>query len=71
MRSPKKDLPLAYSQGNHTAYPTNIESAARYLATQYSNNKPGNQQKNKQRRANDPKSEDKDNAAMGYRRVAC
>ena len=30
----KKDLQLAYSQGNHTAYPTNIELAAWYLATQ-------------------------------------
>ena len=27
----KKDLQLAYSQENHTPYPTNIELAARYL----------------------------------------
>ena len=47
----KKDLQLAYSQGNHTAYPTNIEAAAQYLSTQYPNNKPGNQQKkNKKKR---------------------
>ena len=36
----KKDLRLAYSQGNNTAYPPNIESMARYLSTQHSNNKP-------------------------------
>jgi len=36
----KKDLHLAYSQGNNTAYPPNIESMARYLSTQYPNNKP-------------------------------
>ena len=46
----KKDLPLAYSQGNHTAYPTNIESASWYLATQYPNIKSGNQQKNKKQK---------------------
>ena len=39
----KKDLRLAYSQGNNTAYPTDIKSAARYLSTQYPNNKPTNQ----------------------------
>ena len=39
----KKDLRLAYSQGNNTAYPPNIESMARYLSTQYPNNKPANQ----------------------------
>ena len=58
----KKDLRLAYSQGNHTAYPTNIESAARYLTTQYPNIKSGNQRKNKQKKEDDPKSEEKDNA---------
>ena len=30
----KKDLRLAYSQGNNTAYPPNIKSIARYLSTQ-------------------------------------
>ena len=46
----KKDLQLAYSQGNHTAYLTNIESAAQYLTTQYPNIKSGNQKnKNKKR----------------------
>ena len=39
----KKDLRLAYSQGNNTAYPPNIKSMARYLSTQYAKNKPANQ----------------------------
>ena len=42
-KNAKKDLRLAYSQGNNTAYPTNIESMARYLSTQYPNYKPANQ----------------------------
>ena len=41
----KKDLLLAYSEGNHTVYPTNIEMAAWYLTTQYPSIKSGNQQK--------------------------
>ena len=61
----RKDLRLAYSQGNYTTYPTNIEATARYLSTQYPNNKPGNQPKNKQRKADYPKSEDKDNTTSG------
>ena len=61
----KKDLHLAYSKGNCTAYPANIEVAAWYLSAQYPNNKPGNQCKNKQRKGDDPKSEDKDNIMMG------
>ena len=32
----KKDLHLAYSQGNKTAYPLNLESIARYLLSMYS-----------------------------------
>ena len=43
----KKDLSLAYSQGNNTAYPPNIEAMARYLSTQYPNNKPANQRRGK------------------------
>ena len=39
----KKDLRLACSQGNNTAYPTNTEAMARYLSTQYPNNKAANQ----------------------------
>ena len=39
----RKDLRLAYSQGNNTTYPTDINLAARYLSTQYPNNKPTNQ----------------------------
>ena len=61
----KKDLQLAYSQRNQAVYPTDIESAARYLTTQYSNIKSGNQQKNKKKKAGDPKFEDKDNAMTG------
>ena len=61
----KKDLRLAYSQGNYTAYPADTEAAAWCLSTQYPNNKPGNQQKNKERKADDPKSEDKDNITGG------
>ena len=63
----KKDLRLAYSQGNYTAYPTDtgIKEAARYLSTQYPNNKSGNQRKNKQRKGDDPISEDKDNTTGG------
>ena len=58
----KKDLQLAYSKGNHTPYPTNIKTAARYLVTQYPNIKSGNPKKQK---ADDPKSEDKGNATTG------
>ena len=61
----KKDLHLAYSQGNYTSYPANIEGAAWYLSTQYPNNKHGNQRKNKPRKGNDPKYEDKDNITAG------
>ena len=61
----KKDLQLTYSQGNQTAYPTNIESAAWYLTTQYPNIKSGKQRKNQQKKADDPKSEEKDNATTG------
>ena len=39
----KKDLRLAYSQGNNTAYPFDVKSMARYLSTQDPNNKPNNQ----------------------------
>ena len=61
----KKDLRLVYSQGNYATYPANIEAAARYLSTQYPNNKTSNQQKNKQRKGDDPKSENKDNTTGG------
>ena len=43
----KKDLRLAYSQGHMTAYPPNIKAMARYLSTQYPNNKPANQRNGK------------------------
>ena len=43
----KKDLRLAYSQGNLMTYPSTIERIARYLLTQYPNNKPINQRNGK------------------------
>ena len=55
----KKDLRLAYSQGNHTAYPPNIKAAACNLSTQYPNNKPANQRgsnKGNKRKGDDSKS---------------
>ena len=64
----KKDLRLAYSQGNNTAYPFDIESMARYLSTQYLNNKPANQRggkKGDKRKGDDSKSEDKDSNMGG------
>ena len=64
----KKDLCLAYSQGNNTAYPPNIESMARYLSIQYSNNKPTHQygsKKGDKKKGDDSKSEDKDSKTGG------
>ena len=43
----KKDLCLAYSQGNLTAYQPSIEGMTRYLSTQYPNNKSANQRNDK------------------------
>ena len=46
-----------------TAYPPSIEGMARYLSSQYSNNKPAHQRggkKGDKRKGNDSKSEDKD-----------
>ena len=45
----KKDLHLAYSQGNMTAYPTTIKGMARYLSKQYPNNKLTNQRRGKKK----------------------
>ena len=63
----KKDLRLAYSQGNYTAYPLDIKAAAWYLSTQYPNNKPSNQRGSNKgdKKGDDPKSEDKDNIRGG------
>ena len=64
----KKDLRLAYSQGNNTTYPPNIKSMTRYLSTQYPNNKPGNQCKGKngdKGRAMTQKFENKDSNTGG------
>ena len=60
----KKDLGLAYSQGNLAAYPPIIEGIARYLLIQYPNNKSTNQRDDKmgdKKKEDNPKSEDKDN----------
>ena len=62
-KNTKKDLRLTYSQGNNTAYPSNIRLIARYLSIQYPNNKPANQpgdKKGNTRKGDDSKSEDKD-----------
>ena len=59
----KKDLRLAYSQGINIAYLPNIEAMARYLSTQYPNNKPTNQRRGKKgdkKKGDDSKYEDKD-----------
>ena len=64
----KKDLHLAYPQGNYTACPLNIEAAAWYLSTQYPNTTPANQcgsNKGDKRKGDDSKSEDKDNTTGG------
>ena len=42
-KNARKDLHLVYSQGNNTTYPPDIKSMARYLSTQYPNNKLTNQ----------------------------
>ena len=58
----KKDLRLVYSKENNTAYPPNIEAMARYLSTQYTNNKPAHQRGGKKRdkkKDDDSKPEDK------------
>ena len=41
----KKDLRLTYSQENYTTYQADIKAVARYLSTQYPNNKSVNQRK--------------------------
>ena len=43
----KKDLPLAYSQENMTAYPSTTKGMARYLSTQYPNKNLANQRDSK------------------------
>ena len=64
----KKDLRLAYSQGNLTAYLPTVKGIARYLSTQYLNNKPVNQcdgKKGNKKKGDDPKSKDKDSNTGG------
>ena len=43
----KKDLRLAYSQGNKTAYPLTIKAMARYMSTQYPNKNSAHQREGK------------------------
>ena len=43
----KKDLCLAYSQGNKTAYSLSIEAMARYMSTQYPSKNPSHHCKGK------------------------
>ena len=67
-KNAKKNLRLAYSQENNTAYQFDIKSMASYLSTQYPNNKPANQRwgkKGDNRKGDDSKSEDKDSNTWG------
>ena len=67
-KNAKKDLCLAYSQGNMSVYPPTIKGMARYLSTQYPNNKPANQcnsKKGDKNKGNNPKSKDKDSNMGG------
>ena len=64
----KKELHLAYSQGNNDNYPPNIKPMARYLSSQYSNNKPAHQHRGKKedkKKGDDSKSENKDSNTGG------
>ena len=65
----KKDLPLAYSQGNKVAYPLNLESMARYLSSMHSIKSaidPCDQKGDKNgKKGDEPKSEDKENDNTG------
>ena len=65
----KKDLNLAYSQGNTTVYIPIIKGiASRYLLTQYPNNKPAHQRNGKKgdtKKEDYRKSNDKDNNTGG------
>ena len=66
-KSTKKDLRLAHSQGNITTYPPTIKGIAKYLSTQYPNNKSIHQRDGKKgdkQKGDDSKSEDK-NSIMG------
>ena len=65
----KKDLLLAYTQGNHSAYPETVESMVRFLSLQY-NTKTVNNTCNKKgdksrKKVDETKSEGKDNSNTG------
>ena len=64
----KKDLLLAYSQGNITAYSPTIKTIARYLSTKYPKKNSDHQREGKNgdingKKGDDPKSKDKANNA--------
>ena len=65
----KKDLCLAYSQGNKTAFPLNLESMARYMLSMYSikstNNAYDKRGDKNGKKGDEFKSEDKDNNTTG------
>ena len=71
-KSAKKDLRLAYAQGNHSAYPYTIETNPRFQLLQQKNknvnlnNNPHDKKGDKNRKKGDEaKSEDKDNNNAG------
>ena len=51
----KKDLHLAYLQGNKRAYPLSVEAMARYMSTQYPSKNSGHQRKGKKEDRNEKK----------------
>ena len=69
----KKDLHLAYSQGNKLAYSVTAKAMAKYMSTQYPYKNPGHKCDNKKVDTNwkkgdnwdNPKSEEKDNNYTG------
>ena len=65
----KKDLRLAYSQGNKSAYPVTAKAMARYLSTQYNNKVPNNQRDKRgdrnTKKGDDSKSKDSDTTTTG------
>ena len=68
----KKDLRLAFAQGNHLAYPDTIETMARFILSQYKNKNvnPNNNSRDKKgdknrKKDDEAKLEDKDNNNTG------
>ena len=65
----KKDLRLAYAQGNRSAYLVTVESMARFLSLQYNiktlNNTCDKNRDKNGKKGDKTKSEDKDNSNIG------